>query len=246
MSALRTHYDNLKIPRNASFQDIRYAYKRLCQRYHPDKSGGRPSSNSTFILIRQAYDVLSCEESRCRHDAWIAREEAKRYRPPVDVIPSSVLRDLAEHQARERARERCQRNRDIHEQIRLAREAMRARRNSESEDFVKAFNPLDSAIAGVFSPSLSIWVGNGVAKWRTKAKERFLKSVTTAVLIGLFAASPVVGPLPSDRYPEEFLQAMGESAVNEPRSASSNEALLEARLIPIVEYTEEWVKDNVF
>ena len=43
----------------------------------------RPSaSNSTFILIRQAYDVAAVR--RADADAWIAREEAKRYRPPVD------------------------------------------------------------------------------------------------------------------------------------------------------------------
>jgi DnaJ-class molecular chaperone len=36
MTNIRTHYDNLKVARNAPDSVIKAAYKALCQTYHPD------------------------------------------------------------------------------------------------------------------------------------------------------------------------------------------------------------------
>ncbi len=76
MKPLHTHYDNLKVARNAPPEVIRAAYKTLCHKFHPDRHGGHPASTQTFQLITAAYDVLSDPERRRRHDAWIAKMEA--------------------------------------------------------------------------------------------------------------------------------------------------------------------------
>lgn len=77
MTKLRTHYDNLKVARDAPDFVIRAAYKTLSQKYHPDKNPGDPRAAQVMSLINQSYDVLCDPERRHEHDAWIAREEAK-------------------------------------------------------------------------------------------------------------------------------------------------------------------------
>lgn len=40
MASIRTHYDNLKVARDAPDAVIRAAYKALMQKFHPDKFEG--------------------------------------------------------------------------------------------------------------------------------------------------------------------------------------------------------------
>ncbi len=75
MARVHTHYDNLKVTRDAPPEVIRAAYRTLCHKYHPDKNGGSAKATRTFQLINTAYEVLSDPERRRAHDEWIAREE---------------------------------------------------------------------------------------------------------------------------------------------------------------------------
>jgi curved DNA-binding protein CbpA len=77
MNGLHTHYDNLKVARNAPPEVIRAAYKILCQQFHPDRHGGQLRATRTFQLINAAYDVLSDPARRQQHDEWIAKMEAR-------------------------------------------------------------------------------------------------------------------------------------------------------------------------
>ena len=74
---MRTHYDNLQIPRDADEQTIRQAYRRLSKQYHPDLN---PSEDASRImqLINRAYAVLSDPEQRAEHDRWIRQQETLR------------------------------------------------------------------------------------------------------------------------------------------------------------------------
>ncbi len=78
MAKLRTHYDNLKVARDAPDTVIRAAYKILVQKYHPDKNPGDEQAADIMRIINQSYEVLSNPKLRAEHDAWIAREEAER------------------------------------------------------------------------------------------------------------------------------------------------------------------------
>lgn len=77
MSELHTHYDNLKVARDAPPEIIRAAYRALCQKFHPDHNPGKPESTRTFQLIKVAYEVLSDPIQREKHDQWIAVSEAQ-------------------------------------------------------------------------------------------------------------------------------------------------------------------------
>lgn len=76
MNKVHTHYDNLKVTRDAPPEVIRAAYKSLCHKFHPDRHRGSSRATQTFQLINTAYEVLSDPEQRRQHDAWIVRAEA--------------------------------------------------------------------------------------------------------------------------------------------------------------------------
>lgn len=76
MTKLRTHYDNLKVSRDAPDFVIRAAYRTLTQKYHPDKNPG-PDAARVMQVINRAYQVLSDPELRAEHDDWIRTQENK-------------------------------------------------------------------------------------------------------------------------------------------------------------------------
>jgi curved DNA-binding protein CbpA len=76
MARIHTHYDNLKVARNAPPEVIRAAYKTLSQKYHPDRNGGSADAIRVIQLINGAYAVLSDPVKRREHDEWIARSES--------------------------------------------------------------------------------------------------------------------------------------------------------------------------
>lgn len=75
MAQIRTHYDNLKVARNAPPEVIRAAYKTLSQKYHPDRNPGNPESVRIMTILNNTYDVLSDPSKRREHDEWIALQE---------------------------------------------------------------------------------------------------------------------------------------------------------------------------
>ena len=84
MPKVRTHYDNLKVARDAPPEVIRAAYKSLSQKYHPDRNSGDPNASKTMAIINAAYRVLSDPDLRKKHDAWILKVEAE---PPAKPRP---------------------------------------------------------------------------------------------------------------------------------------------------------------
>lgn len=82
MRGIHTHYDNLKVSRDAHAKVIREAYKKLSRQYHPDHNPNDPDATRVMQVINQAYDVLSDPVRRREHDEWIARMEAEQQHSP--------------------------------------------------------------------------------------------------------------------------------------------------------------------
>ena len=59
------YYDVLGVPREASQEEIRNAYRRLAKDRHPDRAGG---SAEEFSLLQEAHAVLSDPNRRRKHD----------------------------------------------------------------------------------------------------------------------------------------------------------------------------------
>lgn len=86
MKRVHTHYDNLKVTRNAPNEVIRAAYKSLSQKYHPDRNPNNTEASRIMTMINEAYEVLSDVEKRKSHDIWIKEQENKE---DIDLSYSS-------------------------------------------------------------------------------------------------------------------------------------------------------------
>lgn len=75
MAKIHTHYDNLKVSRQAPQEVIRASYKALSQKYHPDKNPGDEKAARIMAIVNTAYNILSDPVRRKEHDEWIAAEE---------------------------------------------------------------------------------------------------------------------------------------------------------------------------
>ena len=65
----RDYYEILGIPRNASSEDIKAAFRKLARQYHPDVSK-EPNAEERFKEINEAYGVLSDPQKRARYDQF--------------------------------------------------------------------------------------------------------------------------------------------------------------------------------
>lgn len=92
------HYDNLKVPRHASAEHIRAAYRTLAARYHPDRNPGDPEAERIMKLLNKAYEILSDPSRRKSHDDWIMAIECQAQRensswPPTDPARATDFDD---------------------------------------------------------------------------------------------------------------------------------------------------------
>lgn len=61
------YYSILGVPRTATADDIKRAYRRLAHKHHPDKAGG---NEEKFKQINAAYQVLSDQQKRSQYDQF--------------------------------------------------------------------------------------------------------------------------------------------------------------------------------
>lgn len=74
MDRIHTHYDNLKVTRNAPLEVIKAAYRAMAQKYHPDVNP-LPGTDQVMKLVNEAWTVLSDPIKRAEHDEWIKNQE---------------------------------------------------------------------------------------------------------------------------------------------------------------------------
>ncbi|NNC90914.1 MAG: DnaJ domain-containing protein, partial [Acidimicrobiia bacterium] len=61
-------YATLGVPKTASAGEIKKAYRKLAQEYHPDANPGNTVAEDRFKEISHAYSVLSDKETRKQYD----------------------------------------------------------------------------------------------------------------------------------------------------------------------------------
>ena len=93
MTGRRTYYKVLQVDTEADADVIATVYRRLAQRFHPDRDGS-PEAARRMLELNQAYSVLKDPEQRARYDAELVvrrdRRSADRFvRRPTEAPVAS-------------------------------------------------------------------------------------------------------------------------------------------------------------
>jgi len=66
----KDYYEILGVPRNATLEEIKSAYRKLAMKYHPDRNPGDKEAERKFREVQEAYEVLSDEKKRAQYDRY--------------------------------------------------------------------------------------------------------------------------------------------------------------------------------
>jgi curved DNA-binding protein len=64
----RDYYETLGVPRDASQDDVRKAFRKLARKHHPDVAENKSTAEEKFKEINEAYEVLGDPEKRKKYD----------------------------------------------------------------------------------------------------------------------------------------------------------------------------------
>ena len=70
--AKKDYYDTLGVPKNASDEDIKKAYRKLAMKHHPDRNQGdsAKAAEEKFREAKEAYEMLSDDQKRAAYDQY--------------------------------------------------------------------------------------------------------------------------------------------------------------------------------
>lgn len=84
MSVPRNLYDILGVAQTATQDEIKRAYRKMAQQYHPDKAGDDPLAEERWDEISKAYEILSDPDKKALYDRPARKRTFYRtsWRPP--------------------------------------------------------------------------------------------------------------------------------------------------------------------
>jgi molecular chaperone DnaJ len=89
----RDYYEVLEVNRNSTEEEIKKSFRKLAQKYHPDKNPNNPEAENNFKEIGEAYEVLMDADKRAAYDRFGHNNNAQRatHSNPFDIF-NSVFR----------------------------------------------------------------------------------------------------------------------------------------------------------
>jgi molecular chaperone DnaJ len=96
--AKRDYYEVLAVTKAANAQEIKSAYRKLAQKYHPDRNPGDTEAEEKFKEAAEAYAVLSDTDKRTRYDHYghqgVSGVGAGGFDPSIFADFSDILGDF--------------------------------------------------------------------------------------------------------------------------------------------------------
>jgi molecular chaperone DnaJ len=74
-------YSALGVPKGASADEIKKAYRKLARQYHPDRNPDDKDAEERFKEVQHAYDVLSDAEKRKQYDQFGSADGRRGFQP---------------------------------------------------------------------------------------------------------------------------------------------------------------------
>ncbi|OEU16342.1 DnaJ-domain-containing protein [Fragilariopsis cylindrus CCMP1102] len=93
-SKIQCHYEILCVERDADASTIKKAHRKQALKYHPDKNFGDEQASNTFLLVQQAYEVLSATYMQANCYSGYHNEKGGFYQVYTDVFESIVACEL--------------------------------------------------------------------------------------------------------------------------------------------------------
>lgn len=100
--AVKDYYRILNISSSATTEEIRKAFRKLAQQYHPDKNNNDPNAAAKFSDIQEAYRVLSAPKTRAEYNYARYTQNPKRsvihpaYTPEdILVVSTKLAKEIA-------------------------------------------------------------------------------------------------------------------------------------------------------
>src|SRR5262247_4729410 len=78
----RDYYETLGVPKTATEDEIRSAFRKLARKHHPDVAKDKKAAEEKFKEINEAYEVLGDPQKRKKYDElganWKMYEQAQQ------------------------------------------------------------------------------------------------------------------------------------------------------------------------
>lgn len=93
----KDHYKTLKVPAQASIEEIKKAYRQLAQQYHPDKNNNDPYAVAYFSEIKEAYETLTnpVRKDMYLQERWYNRATGNKRTQEI-ITPVTILKEALE------------------------------------------------------------------------------------------------------------------------------------------------------
>ena len=90
----KDYYKTLGVPKNATTDDIKKAYRKLARQHHPDVNR-KPEAEKKFKEINEANEVLSDPEKRKRYDTIAVAMVTPADGPSFGIAPAGTWMCMA-------------------------------------------------------------------------------------------------------------------------------------------------------
>jgi curved DNA-binding protein CbpA len=95
---LKDYYKILELEPSATIPEIKKAYRRLAQQYHPDKNSTEEYAATYFTEIKEAYEVLTdpSKKEYYLQQRWYQQSLGKKKYNSQPVTPPNILKQFLE------------------------------------------------------------------------------------------------------------------------------------------------------
>lgn len=109
MNALKNHYDILGVSQESSEEEIKRAYRKLAQVYHPD---AQSESTEQFLEVSKAYRTLRDKKLRITYDKNLKHKKTSENRSLIDLSVNkhtfkNILRKVSQYY-KKLGKEKCE------------------------------------------------------------------------------------------------------------------------------------------